>query len=155
MANIKFQCLSFDELNTKQLYELLKLRQDVFIIEQQCIYPELDGEDYNHWHLLATETETVAGYLRIIPADFHSSGCVAIGRVVTRASFRGQGLASKMMQQALEFCQNQFPGQLLFLSAQQQLLDFYKGFGFSAVSDVYLEDGIPHVDMKRLPSVIP
>ncbi|MCF6172434.1 MAG: hypothetical protein L3J44_01385, partial [Campylobacteraceae bacterium] len=75
-ANIEFQCLSFEQLSNQQLYDLLKLRQDVFIVEQECIYADLDGEDINHLHLLMIIDGVVAGYLRIIPAEFHSSGCV-------------------------------------------------------------------------------
>ncbi len=154
-ANKEILWRHFDTLTTRQLYALLKLRQDVFVIEQQCIYAELDGEDFHHWHLLVMIDNELAGYLRVIPADFHSSGCVAIGRVVIAKPFRGQGLASELMQQTLIFCEEKFPGQLLFLSAQEHLLDFYKGFGFSSISEVYLEDGIPHIDMKRLPLITP
>jgi len=154
-SNIEFQCLSFDKLTNRQLYDLLKLRQDVFVVEQECIYPDLDGEDFDHLHLLMHVDAVLVGYLRIIPAEFHSSGCVAIGRVVIAMPFRGQGMALKIMQWAITFCEDKFTGQLIFLSAQEYLIDFYKSLGFTAVSDIYLEDGIPHLGMKRLPKIIP
>ena len=154
-ANIEFQCLSFDKLTNRQLYNLLKLRQDVFVVEQECIYPDLDGEDFDHLHLLMEVDAVLAGYLRIIPAEFHSSGCVTIGRVVIAMPFRGQGMALEMMQWAITFCEDKFAGQLIFLSAQEYLIDFYKSLGFTAVSEIYLEDGIPHLGMKRLPKIIP
>ena len=154
-ANIEFQCLSFEQLSNQQLYDLLKLRQDVFIVEQECIYADLDGEDINHLHLLMIIDGVVAGYLRIIPAEFHSSGCVAIGRVVISMPFRRQGLALKIMQWALDYCEENFAGQLIYLSAQEYLIDFYKSLGFTVVSEIYLEDGLPHLGMKKLPRIIP
>ncbi len=154
MSQTDFKWCNFKQLSNQQLYGLLKLRQDVFIVEQTCLYADIDDEDQYHWHLLAYNAEKLVGYLRVIPAEHHHSGCVAIGRVVIAKEFRGAGLASQLMQQTVAFCEEKFPGQLVFLSAQEHLLDFYKGFGFISISDVYLEDGIPHIDMKKMPSLI-
>ena len=142
---------SFNQLTNLELYQLLKLRQDVFVLEQQCLYPELDNEDFNHWHLLGYEGDNLAAYLRLIPPEHHKSGCVAIGRVVTQHDYRGFGLGYDLIKKAIKFSEKEFPGVVLFLSAQQHLKQFYQGFGFSAISKGYLEDGIPHIDMKKLP----
>lgn len=154
VLQLQWKWCSFDDLNTRELYQLLKLRQDVFILEQQCLYPELDNEDFYHWHLLGYDKETLASYLRLIPPDFHPSGCVAIGRVVTAEDYRGQRLGYQLIERALEFCKKEYPDSVVFLSAQEHLQPFYRSFGFSAVSQVYLEDGIPHIDMKKIPQLI-
>ncbi len=163
MANelkLDWRWREFDTLEVTELYQILKLRQDVFVLEQNCLYPDIDGEDYHHWHLLGYDedheqdfqNENLAAYLRLIPPDHHESGCVAIGRVVTDNQYRGFGLGYKLIEQALKFCAYEYPEMVVFLSAQEHLEDFYKSFGFSTVSDVYLEDDIPHVDMKKIPT---
>ena len=146
---MRFCWRRFNDLDNRQLYDMLRLRQEVFILEQNCLYADIDGEDHHHWHLLAYNAEQFTGYLRVIPAEHHPSGCVAIGRVVIPMKFRGAGLASPLMKQALDFCDSKYSQQVIFLSAQQYLHDFYKKLGFTAVGEVYLEDGIPHIDMKK------
>ncbi|HFB66042.1 MAG TPA: GNAT family N-acetyltransferase [Aeromonadales bacterium] len=162
MANkldIEWGWREFDDLSNSELYQMLQLRQDVFVLEQNCLYADIDGEDYYHWHLLGYDLDSegsftgehLAAYLRLIPPDHHESGCVAIGRVVSDQQYRGFGLGYQLIEQAIQFCDKHFPGMVVFLSAQEHLEDFYKNFGFSTVSEMYLEDDIPHIDMKKIP----
>lgn len=144
----------FQSLNTDQLFQLMRLRTDVFVVEQQCAYPELDSHD-NHpdtIHLLGTTQELVA-YARAMPSsepsDTGAISTVRIGRVVVAKSHRGTGLAKLLMQQMMSKLNVEFPNSDQVLSAQEPIIDFYKDLGFVVESDVYLEDGIPHIDMRR------
>ena len=142
----------FEQLSNSQLYDLLKIRQDVFIIEQQCIYPDLDGLDINCLHLLGYDSGQLVAYLRLIPADFHPSGNIALGRIISLASKRGLGIGKILMEQAMTYISEQFPHQKIQLSAQFHLLNFYQYFGFNVISEPYDEDGIKHIDMLYVPA---
>ena len=135
---------AFGELDTHSLYALLKLRFDVFILEQESFYPELDDRDQTALHLTAYRGEMLAGVLRILPSD-----PVSIGRVAVAGDARGDGLASRMMQAALERIAADWPDRSVKLGAQQHLAAFYARFGFERCSDVYDDGGIPHIDMVR------
>ncbi|MCB0497834.1 MAG: GNAT family N-acetyltransferase [Cyclobacteriaceae bacterium] len=135
----------FKELTLRELYSFLKLRTDIFVVEQNCPYPELDGADEKAIHLYIKEDDTVIAYLRIIPSK---TGTARIGRVVTKIEHRGKGLSSQLMKRAMEYIREHYPEDTMILSAQEHLQDYYGSFGFKAVSEVYLEDGIPHVDME-------
>ncbi|WP_110187106.1 GNAT family N-acetyltransferase [Pokkaliibacter plantistimulans] len=138
------QWYRFDQLSPLQLYRLLALRQQVFVLEQQCLYADIDGVDPECLHLLYTgEQEAVLGYLRVIPGD-----TVRIGRVVVAEQARGSGLAGRMMVSALDYIRQHCAQHEVALSAQAHLTAFYGRYGFVAVSGEYLEDGIPHVDMR-------
>ena len=138
----------FQALTVLELYELLQLRQQIFILEQTCLYPDIDGEDFFHHHLLAYSDKKLAGYLRVIPPKYHVKNLVAIGRVVVNSAFRGQGIARKMMLQGIDFCHKNYPNFNIHVSAQQYLEGFYQSLGFKTCSDMYLEDDIPHVAME-------
>ena len=135
----------FQELTLEQLYSILKLRVDIFVVEQDCPYPELDDEDQKSIHLFYEEGENIIAYIRVIPTQ---AGNIRIGRVVTHKDFRGQSLSSKLMEAAMEFIQENHSNKQIMLSAQEHLQAFYGKFGFVPVSEMYLEDGIPHVDME-------
>ena len=135
----------FKELTLHELYSFLKLRVDIFVVEQNCPYPELDGADEKAIHLYIKEDDTVIAYLRIIPSK---TGTARIGRVVTKIEHRGKGLSSQLMKRAMEYIREHYPEDTMILSAQEHLQDYYGSFGFKPVSEVYLEDGIPHVDME-------
>ena len=135
----------FKELTLHELYSFLKLRVDIFVVEQNCPYPELDGADEKAIHLYIKEDDAVIAYLRIIPSK---TGTARIGRVVTKIEHRGKGLSSQLMKRAMEYIREHYPEDTMILSAQEHLQDYYGSFGFKAVSEVYLEDGIPHVDME-------
>ena len=131
----------FDELSTAELYAILRLRAEVFVVEQACAYADVDGQDPAATHLMAWEGPRLRGYLRW----YQRGDRVAIGRVVTAPVARGQGLARRLMARAI----TRLDGQPLVLDAQTYLVDFYGSLGFEAVGEVFLEDGIPHQRMER------
>lgn len=137
---------AFDALSTKELYAILKERTNVFVVEQNCPYLEVDGKDEASYHLFKEVNGDIAAYLRILPP------CVSytessIGRVLVKKEYRGQGLAYEMMQKGIDFIHNELQQRDIKIQAQDYLRAFYGSFGFEAVSDVYLEDNIPHIDM--------
>ena len=138
------------ELTTTELYALLALRCAVFVEEQQCAYLDVDGDDLqgDNRHLLGMHDNQLVAYARLLaPADAASP--VKIGRVIVSDSVRGARLGNRLMEQAINSCQQHWPGRDLFLSAQAHLQAFYGQHGFVAVGENYLEDGIPHVDMLK------
>ncbi len=137
-----------DELAPRALYALLKLRVDVFVVEQACPYAEIDGRDVGAFHLRILKGGELAAALRVLPPE---EGCdaVKIGRVVVAPAFRGDRLGRRLMREALAFAKARFPGRAVELGAQSYLRGFYGSFGFDAISEEYLEDGIPHIDMRR------
>ncbi|MGI1805771.1 GNAT family N-acetyltransferase [Exiguobacterium sp. TDN 0502] len=138
-----FTFLSFHQMTPATLYALLKLRTDIFVVEQNCAYPELDDQDQQATHLVVRDdTDQIAGCLRMY---VHPEKGMAIGRVAVHSSHRSAGLARQMMQQAMRHLQAE---STIYLQAQAHLERFYGSFGFETVSDPYLEDGIPHVDMR-------
>lgn len=149
----------FDQLTAHELYKLMRLRVDVFVVEQQCPYPELDGQDLlgNTAHLFAKTDQQPVAYARVL-APYHtpdkaagwSAPAVHIGRVVVAPEYRGQGLATQLMRRALFYCTEHFAQYDQALAAQVEVEAFYAALGFSVCSEPYLEDGIPHIDMRRL-----
>jgi len=140
----------FDELTLDELYNLLQLRNEVFIVEQNCIYKDLDGKDRSAWHLMAIENDKLIAYTRILPPGV-SYNDPAIGRVVTSPSKRRSGIGRELMKRSIEECEKLFGTISITLSAQVYLKSFYGSFGFIVVGEEYLEDGIPHIKMKRKP----
>lgn len=136
---------AFDALDGADLYAILKLRFDVFILEQKSFYPELDDKDQAALHLTVHRSGDLVGVLRIIPG-----AQVIIGRVVVAEHARGDGLAGRMMQAALDRIADGWPGCDVKLGAQLQLEPFYTRHGFARCSDIYDDGGIPHVDMIRV-----
>lgn len=138
----------FSELLVDELHAILKLRQDVFIIEQQCIYPDIDEVDVLATHLFARAKVNgpICAYLRIIAPGIKFDEAT-IGRVLTHESERGTGLGRALMQQALKIMADQYPSQPIKISAQVYLEDFYKSLNFKTVSKPYDDDGIMHIDM--------
>ncbi|HSO59340.1 MAG TPA: GNAT family N-acetyltransferase [Paenisporosarcina sp.] len=139
---------SFNELTTRELYTYLQLRVNVFIVEQSCPYPELDGYDLDSYHLAYIVDNKVLAYARILPAGIKYQR-VSIGRVIVNQKSRGQGIAKQLMQKAIEFSQKEWPNRDIQLQAQAHLKHFYGSFGFLEISEEYDEDGIPHVDMLK------
>ena len=137
-------------LTTTELYALLALRCAVFVVEQQCAYLDVDGADLegDNRHLLGMHNNQLVAYARLLaPADAVSP--VKIGRVIVSDKVRGARLGNRLMDQALESCQQHWPGRDLFLSAQAHLEAFYRQHGFVPIGEVYPEDGIPHIDMQK------
>jgi ElaA protein len=143
---------TFDELSTEELYAILKLRQKVFVVEQQCAYLDCDGRDRAAHHLVGwydrgKQSEPIA-YLRLISPD-KKSPLPIIGRVVTHPDFRGKGFGREVMLRCLRHIASHYPESAVVLSAQQYLTHFYESFGFRVTSEGYEEDGIPHIEMIR------
>jgi ElaA protein len=142
-------CLTFSQLSTEQLYELIKLRVDVFVVEQTCPYPDLDNKDRAEGahHLLGYRHGKIIAYSRLLGPGISYKN-VSFGRVAIDKSSRGTGLGQELISTALDHCQTLWPNQSIDIGAQEYLFEFYKGYGFKAISEVYLEDDIPHVDMR-------
>ena len=136
----------FVDLSASELYEILKLRQEVFILEQNCIYADIDGFDKLAWHLLGFKNEKLEGYVRVIPPGFKYKES-SIGRVLTIKYNRGNGLGKTLIQHAITHIQQTYPKHSIRISAQLYLKKFYRDFGFKITSDPYDEDGILHVEM--------
>lgn len=152
MMQIEWQLLPFEQLSLNQLYQALALREQVFVVEQNCPYNEVDGLDPECWHLLGYSEidgkSQLVAYIRILPPGLKHKQ-PAIGRVVTHESVRGGGAGKLLMQKGIECLQELFSTNACKISAQTYLLKFYRSFGFNEVGEHYLEDGIPHVDMVR------
>ena len=146
MADLAWTCCALDELSARQLYALLKLRSEVFVVEQRCIYLDPDGLDLEALHLLGRDARgELLACARLIPTPHGPK----IGRVLTAPAARGSGQGRALMQRAISECTTLWPAQPITLSAQAHLQGFYASLGFQAISAVYDEDGIPHIDMRR------
>ncbi|MGC6553191.1 GNAT family N-acetyltransferase [Streptococcus sp. VTCC 12905] len=143
---MQWEIKAFDQLSLQELYTILTMRTNVFVVEQACPYPELDGKDPNCLHLLGTINGELVAYLRILPAGLRYDE-VSIGRVVVKPSHRGKGLGRLMMEQAIHCITNEWKESQIKIGAQAYLEKFYQSLGFEPVSEVYLEDDIPHLDM--------
>lgn len=149
MADLHWTCDAFDQLTPAALYQLLRLRSEVFVVEQRCVYLDPDGLDDRVWHLAGRADDgALHAYARLLPPSL-GEGAARIGRVITAPAARGGGLGRVLMQQALSHCARLWPGVAIELGAQAHLRDFYGSFGFMPISEVYDEDGIPHIDMRR------
>jgi ElaA protein len=140
----------FAELELEELYQLLALRSEVFVVEQRSIYLDADGYDRDCFHLLGRLPDGQLGaYLRALPPGLKFPEA-SLGRVVTSPRLRGQRQGHVLVRRGLDFLAERWPGVPVRIGAQAYLQRFYEGFGFVAASDIYDEDGIPHLDM-RLP----
>lgn len=144
MTAVQWHDRAFAELSVAELYAILELRTRVFVVEQKCIYQDPDGADQVSRHLWAEADGKVAAYLRILPAGVKYTEA-SIGRVLTAPEARGSGLGRELVQRAL----SQTGAAPLRIGAQAYLEKFWSSFGFVRVSDVYDDDGIPHVEMTR------
>lgn len=161
LAALDWRWKAFDELTSAEVYAMLAARSAVFVIEQNCLYGDIDGLDLDAWHLLAFGTAAdasaqaltgaarppLAGYLRVLLPDADDAD-IRIGRVLTTAAFRGIGLGNAMLDRAIAHIRKQWPGTPIRLHAQAHLQGFYGAFGFEPVSEIHEEDGIPHVWMR-------
>jgi len=143
----------FDALSAGELYDWLALRAAVFVVEQDCVYLDLDGLDHRAWHLMGRDAAGVlqAGLRLLDPGIKYAEP--SIGRVITAPGWRGLGGGRVLMRQGLAQCNQLWPDQAVRISAQAHLQRFYASLGFDPVGDPYLEDGIPHVEMMRVPPV--
>lgn len=144
---IHFITKSFHELTAEELYALLKLRAEVFVMEQQCLYMDMDDKDRQCLHVMGYDGEQLAAYSRLVPAGV-SYPEPSIGRVVTSTAFRKSGYGKLLMQYSVTEAKKQFNTSVIVISAQHYLEKFYTELGFVSESDVYLEDDIPHIKMR-------
>lgn len=146
---MKIEIKQWEELSPLTLHNLLQLRIDIFVVEQNCPYPELDGKDLNAYHvLLYDEDERLAGTARIL-APGVSYKEVSIGRVAIAEKYRGNTYGHLIMESALNFIHEKFGDSAVKISAQEHLQHFYNQHGFETISETYLEDDIPHVAMLK------
>ena len=139
---------TFSELDTEDLYQILRLRSEVFVVEQDCVYQDIDNKDHNAIHLYYKENNEIVAYTRIFKAgDYYENPC--IGRVVVSKKNRGNDLGKKIMIDSMEYIKQNIKGEKIELSAQKYLDKFYKDLGFYKIGEDYLEDGIPHQRMIK------
>lgn len=147
---IQWNDLHHSQLTVQQLYALLQLRCEVFVVEQTCPYQDVDGDDLvgENRHILGWRDGKLVAYARILKSDDEFEP-VVIGRVIVSQAVRGEKLGVKLMEQTLASCEQHWRQKALYLGAQAHLQAFYAQFGFAPVTDVYDEDGIPHIGMAR------
>ena len=142
---LKCKLKEFKELTIEELYEILKLRAEVFVVEQNCPYQDLDDKDQSSYHLFLEDNGQIIAVLRILPKNIAYKE-MAIGRLIVKKSYRGKGISRKMMLRAMEFITEDLGKEKIRLSGQAYLSDFYQSLGFEKVSEMYLEDGIEHFE---------
>jgi ElaA protein len=140
----------FAELTAKELYDILQLRNEVFIVEQNCPYQDCDNKDLYAWHLMGVLEGKLLAYSRLLDAGISYSES-SIGRIVTSPSIRKTGMGKKLMHESIEQIQNLFHTETIRIGAQLYLQKFYRSFGFIQDGSTYLEDNIPHIHMLRKP----
>lgn len=144
---MSWQIKTYDELTKNQLYTIIKERINIFVVEQNCPYPELDDLDQASFHLFFQE-EDIRAYCRILPKGLKYEE-VSIGRVIVKEKYRRSGIATLLMKKAITYVEEELHETQIKIQAQDHLRHFYQSFGFTPVSEIYLEDGIPHVDMVK------
>jgi ElaA protein len=148
---LQWEVKAFQKLGLSELYAVLQLRQNAFVVEQHCAYLDADGIDDQCQHVLGKHTDgTLLAYARVVPAGIRFE-VPAIGRVITEQSIRKQGFGVPLMHVAIQACRQQYPGQAIGISAQAQLEKFYRSVGFVPTGEQYQEDGIPHISMRLAP----
>lgn len=145
---MKWKIKSFNELSVDELYKILELRSKVFVVEQECIYQDCDRKDIGAYHLFCTDNDKAVATLRILNKEV-SYPEISIGSVAVDKEYRRKHLGRKSMEMAIDFIKETYGDSPIRISAQLYVKDFYKSLGFREVSDIYLEDDIPHIEMLR------
>ena len=145
---MEIEVKSFDELNNKELYELLQLRSEVFVIEQDCIYQDIDGKDERALHILGVEDGKIIAYARCFQAGDYFDDA-AIGRILVRENYRKLGYGHQITKASIDAIKTKYKADTIKISAQIYLVIFYESHGFKTKGDRYMEDGIPHIAMVR------
>jgi len=139
---------SFDQLNTMELYKLLQLRSEVFVVEQDCVYQDIDDKDEQALHILGFKDNSLVAYTRVFkPGDYFNES--SIGRVVVKHNERNHSYGYDIMKASIGVIKNKFETSDIRISAQTYLTNFYNNLGFKKVGEEYLEDGIPHINMLK------
>ena len=145
---IQWLLKNFEELTPYQLYAILQLRNEVFVVEQNCVFQDADDKDQDSYHLMGFINDKLIAYTRLVPPGV-SYEQASIGRVVTSPSVRRAGAGKELMQQSIDSFYKLFGVQPIKIGAQLYLKKFYESFGFKQVGEVYLEDGIEHIYMIK------
>lgn len=143
---ITWICRPFAELSNNELYALLRLRSEIFVVEQNCVFLDADNNDQLSHHLMGWEGNTLAAYTRLVPPGLVYNE-PSIGRVITSITVRGSGIGRELMKQAIMECKKLYGEQSIRIGAQFYLMDFYSSLGFVPAGGIYPEDGIPHIQM--------
>ncbi|ULQ52799.1 GNAT family N-acetyltransferase [Flavihumibacter fluvii] len=147
---IDWQIKEFNALSPAALYQLLRLRSEVFVVEQNCIFLDMDNKDQDCWHLLGWKSHLLAASTRLVPPGIAYDE-MSIGRVVSSPQVRGEGIGRLLMIESIRQCYKLFGRNPIRIGAQLYLEKFYNSLGFNPEGDIYLEDGIQHVEMLLLP----
>lgn len=139
---------NFTELSKVELYEILKLRSEVFVIEQNCVYQDIDSKDLEGLHVLGRIDDELIGYARCFAPGIYFEEA-AIGRVLISKNYRNKGYAHQLMKKCIAEIDQKYPKANIKISAQQYLIKFYEQHDFHSIGEGYLEDGIPHINMIR------
>ena len=142
-----FKTKTFDELSLQELYAVLALRAEVFVVEQNCPYQDVDGKDEKGLHLLGTENNQLLAYARILPKGVSYEEYTSIGRIVTAPHVRAKGYGHALVDEAVKVTQTSYPEYSIKISAQAHLEQFYRSHEFVPTGEAYLEDDIPHIGM--------
>jgi ElaA protein len=145
---IQWVLKKFDDLKPQELYAILQLRNEVFVVEQHCVFQDADDRDQGSYHFMGWNQDRLVAYTRLVPPG-HIYKEASIGRVVTAPFSRKSGAGKQLMQQSLEKLYGLFGNLPVKIGAQLYLKRFYESFGFKQISDVYLEDGIEHIYMRK------
>lgn len=145
---MEWKFLSFEDLSTAELYQLLQLRSEVFVVEQDCVYQDIDGLDQKAIHVLGYADKLVVAYARIFDSGVYFDEA-SIGRVIVKETYRSKNLGHVLMKKSIAFIDQHFNSPTIRISAQQYLVKFYNYHGFKEVGEGYLEDGIPHINMIK------
>ena len=145
---LKWKIKSFEALTVNELYDLLQLRSEIFVVEQNCVYPDMDGKDKLALHLIGEYDDKIVAYSRIFDAG-NSFDNASIGRVVVHAAYRDKKWGHNLMREAIAGIKANFGKDKITIGAQLYLKKFYESHGFVQTSEMYLEDDIPHVEMQR------
>lgn len=138
----------FEDLSPYQLYAILQLRNEVFVVEQNCVFQDADDKDQDSHHLMGFLNNKLVAYTRLVPPGVIYAE-MSIGRVITSGTVRGRGVGKELMKQSIDYCYRLFDKGPIKIGAQLYLKSFYKSFGFQQISEVYLEDGIEHIYMRK------
>ena len=138
---------SFGELTPTESMCIYQLRQEVFMLEQECLYADIDGMDPSCLHLLGVQEDQLISYLRIVPPGHHFKE-PALGRIIVSRKYRGSNLGPELIQNGIQLCRQTYPNEAISIEAQHPLLAYYEQFGFAALGPVYDVDDIPHIHMK-------
>lgn len=143
---MNWELKKFNELKVEEIYKILEIRNEVFVVEQQCAYQDCDGKDENAYHLYLQDNGKIIAYLKILKKGV-SFDEISIGRVLVNKNYRGKGISREMMLKAINFIELNLNEKEIKIQAQSYLINFYKSLGFKETSNEYLEDNIPHIDM--------